>query len=114
MAGRPVRARRRGDHEHADGSSPSRAAASCPPTDVDRQWLLDLIGHVPNGEVPLSRLEQANLWASVPAGKTSAEVTVPTVRDQVAEPTEYVGLQSTDDEGKPQGLVLTGTVLDAP
>ncbi|WP_406400429.1 hypothetical protein OH805_15555 [Streptomyces sp. NBC_00879] len=82
--------------------------------DVDRQWLLDLIGHVPNGEVPLSRLEQANLWASVPAGKTSAEVTVPTVRDQLAEPTEYVGIQSTDDEGKPQGPVLTGTVLNAP
>lgn len=54
--------------------------------DVDRQWLLDLIGQVPNGEVPLSRLEHANLWASVPAGKTSAEVTVPTVRDRLAEP----------------------------
>ncbi|NUK20044.1 alpha/beta hydrolase family protein [Streptomyces lunaelactis] len=82
--------------------------------DVDRQWLLDLIGHVPDGEVPLSQLEYAYLWVSVPAGKTSAEVLVPTVRDQVAEPTEYVGLQSIDDEDKPEGPVLTGTVLNAP
>ncbi|AVZ74576.1 hypothetical protein SLUN_22820 [Streptomyces lunaelactis] len=82
--------------------------------DVDRQWLLDLIGHVPDGEVPLSQLEYAYLWVSVPAGRTSAEVAVPTVRDQVAEPTEYVGLQSIDDEDKPEGPVLTGTVLNAP
>lgn len=82
--------------------------------DVDRQWLLDMIGEVPDGEVPLSQLEYAYLWAGVPAGKTSAEVPVPTVRDQVAEPTEYVGLQPTDDEDKPNGPVLTGTVLDAP
>ncbi|MFF3452711.1 alpha/beta hydrolase family protein [Streptomyces sp. NPDC002730] len=81
--------------------------------DVDPKWLLDMVGEVPNGEVPLSRLEHANLWVSVPAGKTSAEVTVPTVRDQVAEPTEYVGLQPTDDEGEPHGPALTGTVLDA-
>lgn len=82
--------------------------------DVDRQWLLDLIGEVPDGEVPLSQLEHANVWVSVPAGKTSAEVTVPTIRDEKAEPTEYVGLQPTDDEGEPHGPVLTGTVLNAP
>ncbi|MCX4818527.1 hypothetical protein OG883_01105 [Streptomyces sp. NBC_01142] len=81
--------------------------------DVDRQWLLDMTGEVPDGEVPLSQLGSVALWATVPAGKTSAEVTVPTVRDQVAEPTEYVGLQPTDDEGEPQGPVLTGTVLNA-
>ncbi|MFI1400845.1 alpha/beta hydrolase family protein [Streptomyces sp. NPDC020681] len=82
--------------------------------DVDRQWLLDMLGEVPDGEVPLSKLEYAYLWAAVPAGKTSAEVLVPTVGDQVAEQTEYVGLQATDEEGKPQGPVVTGTVLDAP
>lgn len=81
--------------------------------DVDRQWLLDLIGEVPDGEVPLSQLEHAYLWASVPAGSTTAEVHVPTVRDQVTESAEYVGLQPTDDEGQPQGPALTGTVLDA-
>ncbi|MGW0561484.1 alpha/beta hydrolase family protein [Streptomyces sp. NPDC003016] len=82
--------------------------------DVDPQWLLDLTGEVPDGEVPLSRLDYAYVWASVPAGQTGAEVTVPTIRDQVAEQTEYVGLQHTDDEGEPHGPVLTGTVLDAP
>ncbi|MER6613468.1 alpha/beta hydrolase family protein [Streptomyces xantholiticus] len=82
--------------------------------DVDRQWLLDMIGEVPDGDVPLSRLEYAYLWASVPAGRTTAEVTVPTVGDRVAEQAEYVGLQPVDDEGRPQGPVLTGTVTDAP
>ncbi|MFJ8072370.1 alpha/beta hydrolase family protein [Streptomyces sp. NPDC096176] len=81
--------------------------------DVERQWLLDMIGEVPGGEVPLSELEYASLWVSVPVGETTAEVTVPTVRDRVAEPAEHVGLQSTDDEGEPQGPVLTGTVRDA-
>ncbi|MGW0548528.1 hypothetical protein [Streptomyces altiplanensis] len=81
--------------------------------DVDPQWLLDLTDEVPDGAVPLSRLDYAYLWASVPAGQTGAEVTVPTIRDQVAEQTEYVGLRSTDDEGEPHGPLLTGTVLDA-
>ncbi|MEU3922745.1 hypothetical protein [Streptomyces sp. NPDC029004] len=81
--------------------------------DVDRQWLMDLLGEVPDGEVPLSQLKYASLWVPVPAGKTSAELRVPTVRDKVAEPAEYVGIQSVDDEDKPHGPVLTGTVLDA-
>ncbi|MFG3127559.1 hypothetical protein ACGFZU_07635 [Streptomyces tendae] len=81
--------------------------------DVDQDWLLETVGEVPDGEVPLSRLDYFALWVSVPPGETDAEVTVPTVADQVAEPTEYIGLRSTDDEGEPQGPVLTGTVLDA-
>ncbi|MGC0406790.1 hypothetical protein RKD31_000033 [Streptomyces sp. SAI-163] len=38
---------------------------------------------------------------------------MPTVADEVAEPTEYAGFRNTDDAGEPQGPVLTGTVLDA-
>ncbi|MDN0197906.1 hypothetical protein [Streptomyces sp. S.PNR 29] len=82
--------------------------------DVDRDWLLDVYGEIPDGEVPLSRLEYLSLWAPVPAGRLSAEASIPTVRDQLTEPTEYVGLQPTDDEGQPNGPVLTGRVLDTP
>ncbi|MEJ1200487.1 MULTISPECIES: hypothetical protein [unclassified Streptomyces] len=81
--------------------------------DVDRDWLLETAGDIPDGEVPLSRLEYFSLWASVPPGASDAEVTVPTIRDEVAEPTEYIGFRTVDDEGEPQGPLLTGTVLDA-
>ncbi|MGW4549649.1 hypothetical protein ACWEN4_25300 [Streptomyces violaceorubidus] len=81
--------------------------------DVDHDWLLETVGEVPDGEVPLSRLDYFALWAFIPPGETDAEVTVPTVTDDAAEPTEYIGLRHTDDEGEPQGPVLTGTVLDA-
>jgi hypothetical protein len=81
--------------------------------DVDHDWLLETVGEVPDGEVPLSRLDYFALWASVPPGETEAEVTVPTIRDEVTEPAEYVGFRNTDDEGEPQGPLLTGTVLDA-
>ncbi|MFG2316227.1 hypothetical protein [Streptomyces tendae] len=91
-----------------DGSRPELSTK-----DVDQDWLLETVGEVPDEEVPLSRLDYFALWASVPPGETDAEVTVPTVTDEVAEPTEYLGLRNTDDEGEPQGPVLTGTVLDA-
>ncbi|AKZ54034.1 putative secreted protein [Streptomyces ambofaciens ATCC 23877] len=81
--------------------------------DVDRDWLLETVGEVPDGEVPLSRLEYFSLWTSVPPGGTSAEATVPTVRDEVTEPAEHIGFRLTDEEGEPQGPVLTGTVRDA-
>jgi hypothetical protein len=81
--------------------------------DVDRDWLLDVLGEIPDGEVPLSRLEYFSLWVPVRAGRLSAEAAIPTIRDQVAEHTEYAGLQPTDDEGEPNGPTLTGTVLDA-
>ncbi|GAB2878653.1 hypothetical protein GCM10027074_53600 [Streptomyces deserti] len=81
--------------------------------DVDQDWLRDMAGEIPDGEVPLSGLDYFSLWVQVPPGKLSAEATVPTVRDQVTEPTEYIRLQPTDDEGEPNGPALTGTVLDA-
>ncbi|MER5297812.1 hypothetical protein ABT382_38395, partial [Streptomyces pharetrae] len=81
--------------------------------DVDQDWLKDMYGELPDGEVPLSELEYFSLWAPVPAGELSAELAVPTVRDQVAEPAEHLVLQPTDLEGEPHGPVVTGTVRDA-
>ncbi|MFE0820323.1 hypothetical protein [Streptomyces sp. NPDC058847] len=81
--------------------------------DVDPDWLLENAWEVPDDEVPLSRLEYLSLWALVPPGETEAEVTVPTVRDEVTEPAEHIGWQPTDDAGEPLGPVLNGTVLDA-
>jgi hypothetical protein len=81
--------------------------------DVDPEWLREMYGELPEEEMPLSRLEYFSLWAQVPAGELSAETAVPTVRDRVAEPTEYLVLQPTDMEGAPDGPPLTGTVRDA-
>ncbi|WP_133915942.1 hypothetical protein [Streptomyces sp. NBC_00582] len=83
--------------------------------DVDPQWLLDWSGDVPDPERPLSR---ANLWAwmGIPAGTTTADFIVKTVKDQVAEPVESMRLALTDDNADPlpDQPVLTGTVEDAP
>ncbi|WP_340374192.1 hypothetical protein U5640_02725 [Streptomyces sp. SS7] len=83
--------------------------------DVDPQWLLDWSGDLPDPERPLS---SANLWAwmGVPAGSTTTDFTVKTVRDQVAEPVESMRLALTDENAEPlpDGPVLTGTVEDAP
>ncbi|XMN05788.1 hypothetical protein ACK8N7_06965 [Streptomyces griseobrunneus] len=82
--------------------------------DVDQEWLSQLVEKVPNPAIPLSKVEYGTLWTTVPAGEQSAELTVPTIRDQVKEPAEYVRLQPTDDEGEPLGPPFEGTVRDAP
>jgi hypothetical protein len=83
--------------------------------DVDPQWLKDSSGDVPDPERPLS---DAHLWVwlSIPAGSTSVDFVVPTVRDQVAEPAESTRLALTDNNAEPlpDRPVLTGTVLDRP
>ncbi|MGW7727610.1 hypothetical protein ACWGJ6_30370 [Streptomyces canus] len=83
--------------------------------DVDPQWLQDWSGDVPDPERPLS---DANLWVwlNIPPGSTSVDFVVPTVRDQVAEPTESMRLAQTDRNAEPlpDKPVLTGTVLDTP
>ncbi|MFF0092373.1 hypothetical protein ACFYSF_20790 [Streptomyces canus] len=83
--------------------------------DVDPQWLQDWSGDVPDPERPLS---EANLWVwlNIPPGSTSVDFVVPTVRDQVAEPTESMRLALTDDNAEPlpDKPVLTGTVLEQP
>jgi hypothetical protein len=83
--------------------------------DVDPQWLQDWSGDMPDPERPLS---DANLWVwmNIPPGSTSVDFVVPTVRDQVAEPTESMRLVQTDRNAEPlpDKPVLTGTVLDTP
>ncbi|MCX4854698.1 hypothetical protein [Streptomyces canus] len=83
--------------------------------DVDPQWLEDWSGDVPDPERPLS---DANLWVwlNIPPGSTSVDFVVPTVQDQVAEPTESMRLAQTDRNAEPlpDKPVLTGTVLDKP
>ncbi|MEU3841374.1 hypothetical protein AB0E88_15250 [Streptomyces sp. NPDC028635] len=83
--------------------------------DVDPAWLREASGAEPDPERPLSQVEYLGVWVSVPAGTTSTEVSVPTVKDTVSEPAESVRLAVTDDSGAPLpgGPVLTGTVLDA-
>ncbi|MET9972541.1 hypothetical protein ABZZ80_43410, partial [Streptomyces sp. NPDC006356] len=83
--------------------------------DVDPAWLRDSSGASPDPERPLSKVEGLSLWVSVPAGESSAEVTVPTRKDTVAEPAESVRLRLADDSGEPVpgGPVVTGTVVDA-
>ncbi|MFB9504074.1 hypothetical protein ACFFS2_02335 [Streptomyces aurantiacus] len=83
--------------------------------DVDPQWLADWSGDVPDPERPL---HDTNLWVwmNIPPGDTSVDFIVPTVRDQVAEPTESMALALTDNNADPlpDRPTLTGTVLDTP
>ncbi|MFI6337299.1 hypothetical protein [Streptomyces sp. NPDC050535] len=83
--------------------------------DVDPQWLLDYTGEVPEPERPLSRTGLW-VWTTIAAGTTDTEFTVPTVKDQVAEPAESVGIGLTDYDAEPLPghPTLTGTVVDAP
>jgi len=84
--------------------------------DVDPQWLTDTFDIDPDPERPLSQADGVYLQEGVPAGGTSTEVTVPTVKDTVTEPAESVLFRFGDESGQPQegGPELTGTVLDAP
>ncbi|MFK4099536.1 hypothetical protein ACI2L1_05530 [Streptomyces sp. NPDC019531] len=83
--------------------------------DVDPAWFTDSTSEDPDPERPLSSVTLLSLWASVPAGQPSAELTLPTVKDQVAEPAESVRFQLAGENGDPQpgGPVVSGTVLDA-
>ncbi|MFJ1971543.1 alpha/beta hydrolase family protein [Streptomyces sp. NPDC087903] len=83
--------------------------------DVDPQWLMDYSGDSPDPERPISRAHLW-VWAGVPAGATTADFTVPTVKDHLAEPTESLRLVLTDDNAHPlpDHPALTGTVEDTP
>ncbi|MFH8798446.1 alpha/beta hydrolase family protein [Streptomyces sp. NPDC017936] len=93
---------------------PVTGGAELSTKDVDPDWLAEFAGADPDPERALSSLD---IWlsASVPAGGTGTDLTVPTVTDRVAEPAESVRLELTDWEGAPRPgtPVLTGTVLDA-
>lgn len=83
--------------------------------DVDPQWLENVSGRQPDPELPLSQVEMY-VGSEVPAGATSAEFSIPTVKDQVAEPEESVRLTLTDESGEPLpgAPTATGTVVDTP
>lgn len=84
--------------------------------DVAERWLRDTAGAKPDPERPLSKVDGLYLWVDIPAGRTSADITVPTVKDGVTEPVESVRFQQIDQEtGEPRsgGLVLSGSVADA-
>ncbi|MGQ4365849.1 hypothetical protein [Streptomyces sp. SAS_272] len=82
--------------------------------DVEPQWLSDVSGQQPDPELPLSRLD-VYTGPEFPAGATSAEFGIPTVKDDLAEPQESVRVTSDDWTGPmPDAPHSTGTVVDAP
>ncbi|MFH8336715.1 alpha/beta hydrolase family protein [Streptomyces sp. AM6-12] len=84
--------------------------------DVSAAWLRDVSGESPDPERPLSKVKGLYLWVDIPAHRTSAVITVPTVKDKAAEPAESVRFEQLDDmtgEPRPHGLVLEGSVLNA-
>ncbi|MFF0447675.1 hypothetical protein ACFYT4_14920 [Streptomyces sp. NPDC004609] len=95
---------------------PAAGGAELSTLDVDARWLEYNLGASPTPERPLSQLDDPYLWAEVPAGRPSVDVTVPTVRDTVSEPEESIRLQVIehgDGTGEPRpGKVFTGRVRD--
>ncbi|WP_432195996.1 hypothetical protein [Streptomyces sp. bgisy027] len=83
--------------------------------DVDPRWLDENTGQSPDPERPLSKVDGLSLWVNVEAGKKSADLVIPTVKDQIAEQAESVRFQAVDDSGAPRpgAPVITGTLLDA-
>ncbi|MEU6127372.1 hypothetical protein, partial [Streptomyces sp. NPDC047123] len=86
--------------------------------DVDPRWLRAQFGAKPRPERKLSTVaKDMGLFVTVPAGKKTVEVSVPTIKDAVREPDEFVKgrLSVYDDHWNPQpdGPTVTGTVRDA-
>ncbi|MFF8726797.1 alpha/beta hydrolase family protein [Streptomyces sp. NPDC015171] len=84
--------------------------------DVPASWLRSMTPEKPDPERALSKLAELYLWTDIPAGRTSGDITVPTVKDRVRESTESVRFRQIDlRTGKPLpgGLELSGSVLDA-
>ncbi|WP_327699472.1 hypothetical protein [Streptomyces sp. NBC_00459] len=96
---------------------PVTGGAALSTTDVDPAWLADVSGQSPLPERPLSEVEGLSLFGAVPPGQLTADLSLPTVADTVAEPEESVRLRLTDydeETGEPiPGPEFTGTVLDA-
>ncbi|MYS09675.1 hypothetical protein GTW71_25310, partial [Streptomyces sp. SID6041] len=86
--------------------------------DLDPTWLREQLGELPSPPVPLSGIPFGglNLPVSVPAGATTAEVSLPTARDGVREPVESLRARLTtyDAAWEPvPGPEFTGRVRDA-
>ncbi|MFB7866127.1 alpha/beta hydrolase family protein [Streptomyces sp. NPDC056069] len=98
---------------------PVAGGAELSTADVDRRWVEDTFFFVPDPPRPLSQPVVADAYAafSVPAGRTSTEVRVPTVRDVVAEPAESLRAAMFTYDGnweRVQGPEITGTVRNVP
>ncbi|GAA0589102.1 hypothetical protein [Streptomyces crystallinus] len=85
--------------------------------DVDKQWLKDTFDASPAPARPLSQVvEEPYIPVTVPAGRPSTDVSVPTVADGVSEPVESLRarLITYDARWQPHpGPEFTGTVRDA-
>ncbi|WP_369148034.1 hypothetical protein [Streptomyces sp. R44] len=86
--------------------------------DLDPAWVEAQFGEVPHPARPLSGVTEGGtrLWLSVPAGGTSTQLTVPTVRDTMTEPAESLRAQlfTYDETWEPvPGPEFTGRVRDA-
>ncbi|MFJ7156535.1 hypothetical protein ACIQUQ_16490 [Streptomyces sp. NPDC101118] len=96
---------------------PVTRGAELSTADVERRWLEEWMGHVPDPARPLSQaFEQPALYVQIPAGKLSTLVTVPTVKDRLTEPKEFLRaqLRTYDADWMPQpGPEVTGTVRNA-
>ncbi|WOX26855.1 hypothetical protein R2D22_34915 [Streptomyces sp. HUAS YS2] len=100
------------------GFLPVTAGTELSTLDVDKRWLADNFGRSPSPARPLSSLgEGTYLLIRVPAGRTSADVHVPTVADEARESAETLRARLTtydDVTWEPHhGPAVTGTVRDA-
>lgn len=95
---------------------PVASGAELSTTDVDPRWLTTYSAEAPLPSRPLSRLRGLSLYADIPPGRTSAEITVPVVADTLTEPAETVRMRLRVYEGEDgtrrNGPEFTGTVHD--
>ncbi|MFE9877535.1 hypothetical protein [Streptomyces sp. NPDC005784] len=94
---------------------PVTGGAELSTTDVDPQWLRENSGKEPLPSRPLSQVSGLLLFADVPPGRTSTDITIPTAADTVTEPEETVRLRLTVYDGSGtshDGPEFTGTVYD--
>jgi hypothetical protein len=100
-------------------SFPIQAPATGPElstADLDPDWFRDWSGEEPLPARPLSG-EELSLFAQIPPGKLTADISLPTTRDTLTEPEERTQLQAmieSRDLDPTPGPVVTGTVLNAP
>jgi hypothetical protein len=94
---------------------PPASGAELSTTDVDPEWFEWHWGESPLPSRPLSETGLI-LVAYVPPGELTADVTIPTITDQVVEPEEHVRMRTeTGGAGVEEpvpGPEVTGTVVD--
>ena len=92
---------------------PPTAGPELSTTDVDPVWFAEMTGEDPQPSRPLSET-YLQPYAVVIPGQVTADITVPTIIDDAAEPDEFLQLELTGsgpDEAPPLGTV-TGRVTD--